>query len=55
MKTKRFKDINIGETFYIIGDYGRINQYEKISDGYAEEIMTASTVFLEDDVEIYID
>jgi hypothetical protein len=55
MKNKKFKDLNIGETFYMIGEYGKINQYEKISDGYAEEIMTTSTVFLEDDVQIYID
>jgi hypothetical protein len=55
MKTKKFKELNVGDTFYRIGDYGRINQFIKLSDGYAEEIMTISTIFIEDDVEIYTD
>jgi hypothetical protein len=55
MKTIKFKSVNVGDTFYIVGDYGRINQYVKLSDGFTEEIMTVSTVFIEDDVEIYID
>ena len=55
MKTEKFKNINVGDTFYRIGDYGHINQYIKLSDGFAEEIMTVSTVFIEDYVEIYID
>jgi hypothetical protein len=55
MKTTKFKDLKVGDTFYKLSDYGRIDQYEKLNDNYAEQIMTVSTVFIEDDVEIYID
>ncbi len=54
MKIEKFKNLNIGDTFYMVGDYGKIDQYEKLSDSYAEEIMTVSSVFLDDDLDVYI-
>jgi len=55
MKTTKFKNINIGETFYVIGGYNRIDQYEKVSDSFAIEVLTNSSRWFEEDVEIYID
>lgn len=55
MKTKKFKELEVGDTFYKLSDYGRIDQYVKLSDGYAEQIMTVSTVFFDDEVDIYIE
>jgi hypothetical protein len=55
MKTEKFLDLYIGQTFYRLGDYGRIDQYEKTSDSYAEQIMTASSRWFDDEELIYID
>lgn len=55
MKTKKFKDIEVGQTFYKTSDYGRIDQYVKLSDGYAEQILTASSKWFNDEELIYID
>jgi hypothetical protein len=55
MKTKKFKELSIGDTFYVVSDYARIDQYEKLSDLYAEQIMTASTTCFDYDDLIYVD
>jgi hypothetical protein len=55
IKTEKFKSIEVGSTFYLVEDYGRINQYEKTSDGFGEEIMTASSNWFDDEVTVYTD
>lgn len=55
MKKIKFSVLEISDTFYIVGDYGRIEQYEKISESYGVEVLTNSSKWFEDDVEIYID
>lgn len=55
MKTEKFYKLSVGDTFYITGDYARIIQYEKISDGYAEEILTASTKWFNDEDNVFKD
>jgi len=55
MKTEKFKMLFLGDTFYVIGDYNRIDQYEKVSDSFGIEVLTNSSRWFEEDVEIYID
>ena len=55
MKTTKFYKLSIGDTFYITGNYARIVQYEKISDGYGLEILTNSSKWFDDEVDVYID
>lgn len=55
MTTVKFYKLSVGDTFYITGDYSRIIQYEKISDGYAEEMLTASTKWFNDEDNVFID
>jgi len=55
MKKIKFNILEIGQTFYIIGDYAKICQYEKISDSYGVEILTNSSKWFNDEELIYID
>ena len=55
MKTKKFRDIQIGEIFYKIGDYAKIDMYEKTSDSYGLEILTNSSQWFNDEDVIYVD
>lgn len=55
MKTTKFKMLFLGDTFYVIGDYAKIDQYEKVSDSFGIEVLTNSSRWFEEDVEIYID
>lgn len=55
MTTIKFYKLSVGDTFDITGDYSRIIQFEKLSDGYAEETLTASTRWFNDEDNVYID
>ena len=55
MKTVKFKNIEINSTFYMINDYARIDMYEKLSDNYAEQILTASSRWFDDEIDVYVD
>lgn len=55
MKTEKFKNIQIGSTFYMVSDYARIDMYEKISDNYATEILTNSSKWFDSEVMVYVD
>lgn len=55
MKTEKFYKLEIGSTFYVVSDYARIDQYEKLSDNYAEQIMTTSSKWFNDEELIYVD
>lgn len=54
MKTEKFYKLPIGSTFYMISDYARIDQYEKLSENYAEQVMTASSRWF-DEIDVYVD
>jgi len=55
MKTTKFYKLNVGDTFYVISDYARIDQYEKTSDSYAEQILTTSSKWFDEEIEVYVD
>lgn len=55
MKTIKFKDLAIKQTFYVIGDYGKIDQHEKTSLSYGLQVLTNSYKSFEDESTVYID
>lgn len=55
MKTEKFKNIEINSTFYMVSDYARIDMYEKLSNNYAEQIMTASSRWFDDETDVYVE
>lgn len=55
MKKIKFKDLAIKDTFYNIGDYGKIDQYKKTSLSYGLQILTNSYKSFEDESTVYRD
>lgn len=55
MKKIKFSVLEISDTFYIVGDYGRIDQYEKTSLSYGLQILTNVSKWFEDEVIVYRD
>lgn len=55
MKKVKFNMLFLGDTFYSIGDYMKIEQYEKISESFGLEILTNTSKWFEEDTEVYID
>lgn len=55
MKKIKFSVLEISDTFYIVGDYGRIDQYEKTSLSYGLQILTNVSVWFEDESMVYIE
>lgn len=55
MKTVKFYTLFLGDTFYVISDYARIDQYVKTSDSFAEQILTASSRWFDDEIDVYVD
>ena len=55
MRKIKFKELAIKGTFYVIGDYGKIDQYEKTSLSYGLQILTNSYKAFDDDLTVYID
>lgn len=55
MKTVKFYTLFLGDTFYRVGDYGKIDQYEKTSDSYGIEILTNSSRWFDDEIDVYVE
>lgn len=55
MKAIKFRELEIGQTFYKVGDYNKIEQYEKISDSCGLEVLTNSSKWFDDYSNVYAD